>query len=81
MSVKRVAVWDMWHDETLAEIEKALEGSPDRDERRRRIDVLSASIRSNPPTVEEPVRAAVNSAVHAGVITEEEANRLLAPRS
>jgi hypothetical protein len=79
MSATITAVWTLWYDETTAKIEEAIAGSPDSDERRRRIEDVSAWIRSSPPGVQDAIRSAVDNAVQASKITQEEANRLLKP--
>jgi len=80
MSIRRVAVHDIHRDGTFGEIKDALAGSLEGKERERRFDDLSASIRSRDAAVEEAVHAGVEDAVAAGLITEDEAARLLEPR-
>lgn len=77
MTAKRTTVRDIWIGSTLSEIQRSLEGSEDDDERRRHIDDLAGWFRSKPASVEEALRAAVDRAVEAGMITEEEGQHLL----
>lgn len=77
MSAKRTPVRDIWIQGTLSEIQRALEGSAEDEDRRRRIEELSEWIRSKPLSVEEAIRAAVGRAVEAGMITEDEAQHLV----
>jgi CHASE3 domain sensor protein len=77
MIAKRTTIRDLWITGTLAEIQRALEGSADDEERRGRIDDLAEWIRSKPFSVEEPIKAAVERAVEAEMITEDEAGHLV----
>jgi hypothetical protein len=76
VSAKRIAVWDIRVDGVLADIQRAVEGELDEDERLRRIAELAESLQSEPPSVEQAISAAVARAAEAGTITKDEAQRL-----
>lgn len=77
MAAERTGVGQMWRRLTLAEIEKALSGKPEGDERRKRLGEFSDWAKSTPPGVRPDVRSGIESATQAGTITEEEGSQLL----
>ena len=79
MKAERSGIWTMWHDGTFSQIERTFAGVPVGDERQRGIEAISKRVRTTPPGVEDAARAAVDLAVQNGLITQEEADHILAP--
>ena len=76
MPAKHFFVGERWYSGILSDIEKAMEGSPEGDERQRRLRDLAEEIRPTPFGVRQCAGSALDSAVETGWITRDEAKRL-----
>jgi len=79
METRRVSTRESLIQHLLSKIDHAVQGQTDGEGRRRAIDELSRSLRSMPTKFQQAVGPAVDRAIAAGTITEDEGQCLTVP--
>jgi hypothetical protein len=79
MCAEVTAIFDIWRCGAISRIEEAIAGSPDAEERRRRLETVHDWIRSAPGGAWQAIQVGVDSTVNRGLITNAEANWLREP--
>jgi hypothetical protein len=80
MTMQVVTMLDAWRDLAISKIEEAVAGSPEGEERRRRLEAVREWVQSERRGAAwQPINMGVESAVGRGLITNAEASRLREP--